>query len=148
MTEAPLTRIRMGMVHRKAGAGDHRNTHGAIVSLWLKNESRTPLMWDNSTKCKTGGQQASSHVVVCPPTAPEVWREHDALPAEEGCWLEGEVQEWARLCAGRGQHLIDAEQPSQACSTAKELAEEWLAVLWHSLPTLYLLELAACSWCK
>ncbi len=94
-----------------------------------------------STKRKTGGQQASSHAVACPSTAPEVWREHDA-PPEEGRWLEREQQEWARLRAGGGQHLVDGEQPSQACSTAKKSAEEQLAVIWHLLPTPYLLELA------
>jgi hypothetical protein len=57
-------------------------------------------------------------------------------------WLEWEQQEWARLRTGREQHLVDGKQPSQACSAAKELAEERLAVRWHSLPTLYLFELA------
>ncbi len=67
------------------------------------------------------------------------------LPAEEEQiqhWLDREQQEWARLRAGRHQHLVDGEQPSQACSAAKELADERLAVRWHSLPTPYLFELA------
>jgi hypothetical protein len=66
-------------------------------------------------------------------------------PAEEEQiqrWLDREQQEWARLRAGRDQHLVDGEQPSQACSAAKESADERLAVRWHSLPTPYLFELA------
>jgi hypothetical protein len=93
----------------------------------------------------TGGRQASSRAVARPSTAPEVRREHDTPPAEEEQvqrWLEWEQQEWARLRAGRDQHLVDGEQPSQACSAAKESAEERLAVRWHSLPTPYLFELA------
>ncbi len=105
-------------------------------------------MWENSNSNSergTSGRQASSRVEALPSTALEVWRGHDVPPAEEEqvqCWLEWEQQEWARLHAGRDQHLVDGEQPSQACRAAKESAEERLAVRWHSLPTPYLFELA------
>jgi hypothetical protein len=63
----------------------------------------------------------------------------EAAKAEEQMqrWLESEQQEWARLHAGKDQHLV-GEQPSQA----KESAEERLAIRWHLLPTPYLFEIA------
>jgi hypothetical protein len=97
---------------------------------------------NSDTERGTGGQQASSRAVARPSTAPEVRRERDDRPPAEEDWLKQDQQEWARLRAGRDQHLVDGEQPSQACSAAKESAEERLAVRWHSLPTPYLFELA------
>ncbi len=97
----------------------------------------------SDTERGTGGQQASSRAVARPSTAPEVRRgEHDDRPPAEEDWLEQDRQEWARLRAGRDQHLVDGEQQSQACSAAKESAEERLAVRWDSLPTPYLFQLA------
>jgi hypothetical protein len=93
-----------------------------------------------------GSPQASSCVVACPPTkAPEIQREPDTPPADEEqeqCWLEQERQEWARLRACSDRHLVDGEQLSQACSAAKESAEERLAIRWDSLPTPHLFKLA------